>query len=71
MHYYEQYARGEITIEELRQHQANALPRCINHPGRPAHGVIPDGPVCEECGAAWVLSREYHLKAQPPSVEKR
>ena len=50
--------------DELRQAQANQLPRCVNHPGRAAPGVIPDGPVCEECGAMWVAETTLWRKAQ-------
>ena len=50
--------------DELRQTQANQLPRCINHPGRPAPGIVPDGPVCDECGATWVRETTLWRKAQ-------
>ena len=59
MHYYDRFTHGDITIEELRQFQANDMPRCVNHNGKPAFAIIPDGPVCEECGADWI--RETHL----------
>lgn len=64
MHYNDLYTTGQITIEELRQHQANEMPRCVNHLGRPAYGITADGPMCEECGCAWIRSHRLYIVSQ-------
>lgn len=64
MHYYDQYTRGEITIEELRQCQANDMPRCVDHAGRPAWFGTPAGWLCEECAAVWIAQTRLWRKAQ-------
>lgn len=59
MNYYAEYDAGRITIEELRQHQANDMPRCANHPGRPAYCYDDDDmPMCHECIIPWAIRHQ-------------
>lgn len=49
---------GLITWASVQQAQANMMPRCANHPERPAPAIEAGAPVCADCYAAIVAARK-------------
>ena len=49
---------GEITWAEVQQYQTDRMPRCANHPDRPAPIIWGDTAVCADCVAAIVEERK-------------
>ena len=54
-------ARDPIWAE-LRAAEAAEMPRCANHPGKPAFGGF-DEPLCEDCAAWEIRTRRLWLKS--------
>lgn len=49
---------GLITWESVQQHQADMMPRCVNHPERSAPAIHDGVPICVDCFAAIVAARQ-------------
>lgn len=46
----------------LRHEEADAMPACANHPGRPAYGGFEE-PLCAECAEWEIRRRRLWLKS--------
>lgn len=49
---------GLIPWSRVQAHQNSLMPRCANHPNRPAPAIQDGTPICVDCFAAIVAARQ-------------
>jgi len=57
---YDRAQAGIVPWSEVRAYQASIMPRCAEHPDRPAHVLWDTMPCCVECAARIAKERGNH-----------